>query len=154
MLNCRPHRNELTTKCAGVHSILPFTVPYNRCFIQEYEDPSLRPASHRIRCVICIDKTVSGYGMPPWRGHVIRHLLTSVMIEIVPFIVTEGMFIYVRVSAGQKTSNISSESSNTQTHDILAPCVPFVEGPYMSKALQFQVGCQHGQAPRPSTTLQ
>ena len=55
---------------------------------------------------------------------------------------------------GQKTSDISSESSNTQTHDILAPCAPFVEGPYMSRALQIQVGCQRGQAPRPSVTPQ
>ena len=68
MLNCRPHRNELNTKCAGLHGILPFTVPCNRCFVQEYEDPSLRPASHRIRCMIGIDETMSGYSMPPRGG--------------------------------------------------------------------------------------
>ena len=29
---------------AGLHGILPFTVPNNRCSVQKYEDPSLRPA--------------------------------------------------------------------------------------------------------------
>ena len=82
--------------------------------------------------------------MPPWRGHVIRYLLTSITIELVPLVVAEGTFIYVRMSRVKKQTK----------HDILAPCVPFVEGPYMSKALRFQVGCQHGRAPQPSATLQ
>ena len=141
MLNRHPHGDELTTECTSLHGILPFTVPDNRGPVQEYENPSLRPSCYSIRCVVRINKTRGRQCAPAWRRHVNWYLLLSIAVEIIPLVCAKGTLVNVRVPGGQRINDILSGSSGTQIHGIPAPNAPFVEGPYMWRALPFRAEC-------------
>ena len=130
MLDSRPHGDELATKCAGLHGILPFTVPDDWSSVQEYENPGLQPSCYSVRCVVRINNTMGRHCAPAWGWHVNWYLFFSIAVEIIPLICAKGTLVNVRVG-GQSINDVLSVSSDIQIHGIPAPNSPFVEGAYM-----------------------
>ena len=91
------HCLKLISKCACLNGILPFTEPDDWGFVAEDEDTCLRATRYVITPMTCIDKAMRQHCISPWLRHIIRDCFVDVAIEVLPIVLLEHPFVYLRV---------------------------------------------------------